>query len=48
MEDPWEELDAESAEKFVGEGVRTLASVIRFFREKELTPILKIAENIKA
>jgi len=45
----WESLNAEEAEKFVEEAVRTLASAIRFFkdREPELTPILKIAETVK-
>ena len=44
----WDQLDATAAEKFVEEGVRNLASVIRFFKDREITPVLKIAEQVKA
>ena len=43
----WEKLDAVSAEKFVDEGSRTLTGVIRFFKDRDMGPVLKIAENIK-
>jgi len=44
----WENLDAEAAERWVEDAVRTMGSVMRFFREKDIKPILKIAEKIKA
>ena len=43
----WDKLDAVSAEKFVDEGSRTLQGVIRFFKERDMGPVLKIAETIK-
>mgnify|MGYP001619108135 CR=1 FL=1 len=39
----WEELDAISADKFVEDGIKTLASAFKFFKEKELVNIYKIA-----
>ena len=44
----WNQLDATAAEKFVEDGVRNLAGVIRFFKEKDIKPVLKIAEQVKA
>jgi len=46
--DEWNKLDALGAEKFVEEGLRTLGGVIRFFRDKELGPVLKIGESVRA
>ncbi len=48
MNGDWETLDAPAAEKFVEESVRILASVIRFFKERDIEAILKIATAIKA
>mmetsp|Transcript_23924 Transcript_23924/g.20925 ORF Transcript_23924/g.20925 Transcript_23924/m.20925 type:complete len:205 (+) Transcript_23924:2513-3127(+) len=44
----WESLDAEEAERFVDDALRTLTQAIRFFSQREITPILKIAEKVKA
>ena len=46
MTDPWQELNAVEAEKFVDDGSRNLQSVIRFFKDKGLVPMLKIAQTI--
>ena len=44
----WETLDAAAAEKFVEDSVRIFATVMRFFKERDIEPILKIAQTIKA
>ena len=43
----WETLDAVAAEKFVEESVRVLAGVNRFFKERDIGPVLKIAQSVK-
>ena len=48
MHGEWQSLDAPAAEKFVEDSVRILASVIRFFKERDIEAILKIAVAIKA
>lgn len=48
MTDPWAELNAVEAEKFVDDGSRNLQQVIRFFKDKDLGPMLKIAQSIKS
>lgn len=48
MHGDWETLDAPAAEKFVEESVRILASVNRFFKERDIEAILKIASAVKA
>ena len=47
MNDEFSQLDANNMEDTVDSSNKTLAQVIRIFREKELPGILKIAENIK-
>jgi len=47
LEGNWEELDAESAEKFIDESSRTLIGAVRHFKEREYSAVLKIAETIK-
>jgi dynein heavy chain len=47
LEGAWESLDAEEAEKFIDDSSRTLMGVIRHFRERDHTAVLKIAEIIK-
>jgi len=44
----WENLDAEEGERFVEEAVRTMGGVIRFFRDRGINQVLKIAEKVKA
>lgn len=44
MYSDWEKIDAPAAEKFVEEGFRTLTNVMRFFKEKEINSVQKIAE----
>lgn len=48
MHGDWETLDAPAAERFVDESVRIIASCIRFFKERDIDAILKIAVAIKA
>jgi dynein heavy chain len=43
MNDDWESIDAVAAERFVDDSIRILTSVCRFFKERELTNVLKIA-----
>lgn len=40
-------LDAVAAERFIDDGSRTLVGVIRFFKERDMIPVLKIAQSIK-
>ncbi len=47
LHDPFEELNAGLMEETVDNSVKTMAQVIRFFREKEMPGILKIAETVK-
>lgn len=48
LNDPWDELDAPDMEEKVIHYVKTSNKVIRYFREKEQSDILKIAETVKA
>lgn len=48
MNDDWMTIDAVSAERFVEESIRVLSSVTRFFKERELTNVLKISQSIKS
>ena len=47
MNGDWETLDAPAAERFVEDSVRTIASCSRFFKERDIESILKIANMIK-
>ena len=47
MNGDWETLDAVAAEKFIEESVRIIGTVIRFFRERDIEAILKIAQIVK-
>ena len=47
MNSDWWGLDAVFAEKFVDEGLRTLAGVIKYFKEKQLSKNLQIAEKVR-
>ena len=47
MNGEWDTLDAVAAEKFVEESVRIIGTVIRFFRERDIEAILKIAQIVK-
>lgn len=44
----WEELNATESEKFVEEGIRTLGQVQRFFKDRDITAVTKIAEVVKS
>lgn len=48
MNGDWETLDAVAAEKFVEDSVRIIATVIRFFKERDIEAILKIAQMVKS
>jgi len=43
----WENLDAIFCEKFVEDGCKTLAGCMRFFKEKEIISVMRIAEKVK-
>lgn len=47
MNDPWETLDANYAEKFVEDAVRTLQYSCRYFKDRSHSDILKIAEKVR-
>ena len=47
LNDAFEELNAASVEEIVDNSNKSMAQVIRFFRDKELPGIMKIAEHIK-
>ena len=47
LNDPWENLDAPDMEEKVTSFIKTSNKVMRYFREKEQTAILKIAETVK-
>jgi len=47
LHDPFEELDAAKLEEIVDAANKTIAQVIRFFRDKEIPGIMKIADQIK-
>lgn len=48
MNDDWMTIDAVAAEKFVEESIKVLTGVTRFFKERELTNVLKISQSIKS
>ena len=48
MNGEWESLDAVAAEKFIEDSVRLIGTVIRFFKERDIVDILKIAQYVKA
>lgn len=48
MNDPWEELNAVKLEADFDHALKTLGSVVRFFKEKPYPQILKIAQTMKA
>jgi dynein heavy chain, axonemal len=47
LHDPLEEIDSESVENLVETANKTMAQVLRFFRDKDLPGISKIADDIK-
>jgi dynein heavy chain len=47
VNDPFDEIDASNVEEIVDHAFKTMGQVIRYFRDKELPGILKIAEGIK-
>ena len=48
LDDPWETLNAPAVENFVEDSTKLMAGNIRFFKDKGITPMLKIAETVKA
>jgi len=48
LNDPFDELDSGEVEETVENANKTMASVQRYFKDKELPGILKIAEETKA
>lgn len=47
LHNPWEDLDAPGAEKFVEESLRTLMQTSKMFRDRDLPQILKITQQVK-
>jgi dynein heavy chain len=48
LNQPFEQLDANAAEKFVEESVRSLVGVIRIFKDKGLQQIVAVGDKVKA
>jgi dynein heavy chain, axonemal len=44
----WFDIDADQCERFVEDALKNLLSSIRYFKDKEIVHILKIAESVKA
>jgi len=47
LKDELSTIDATAAERFVEDSIRTLTGVCRFFKEKDLQGVLKIATSIR-
>jgi dynein heavy chain len=47
LHDPFEDLNAQKLEETVDNSNKTMAQVIRYFRDKEMPGIMKIAEQTK-
>jgi dynein heavy chain, axonemal len=47
LNDPFEEINGTEVEECVDNSFKTMAQVIRFFRDKDLPKILKMAEDLK-
>lgn len=47
MTQPFEELDADSIDKFVEQSARSIAGVTRLFKDKALHQIVAVAEKVK-
>jgi len=47
LNDPFEEVDSNQVEETVDNSNKVMAQVLRFFRDKDLPKILKIAEGVK-
>lgn len=48
MHDDFSTVDADECERFVEEAVKNINMAIRYLKERDITPILKIAEAVKA
>ena len=48
LQDDWESLDAEHCERFMEDAIKTMAVVNRFFKERDIGPVQKIGENVRA
>jgi dynein heavy chain len=47
LNDPFDEIDASQVEECVDNSSKVMAQVLRYFRDKELPDILKIAEIVR-
>ena len=47
MHDPWDQLDAKELEEIFDNANKVMGGVLRYFREKDLPAIFKIAEQMK-
>lgn len=43
----WNMINAEECERFVEDAIKDLVYAIRYFKDKEIVHILKIAESVK-
>ncbi len=48
MDGAWFEIDADQCERFVEDSLKNLLFSIRYFKDKEIVHILKIAESVKS
>jgi dynein heavy chain len=47
LNDPWEQLNAVEVDTVFDQSNKTISQVLRYFREKDLPKIMKVAENMK-
>ena len=47
MHGHWFDIDADVCQKFVEDALKNLMYSIRYFKDKEIVHILKIAESVK-
>ena len=48
MNDPWDTVNADEAERVVEDGIKNLGQVIRYMRDRDIIGVMKIAESVKA
>lgn len=48
MDNPFNSIDANAAEKFVEESVRAIVSANRYFKDKAMNQIVAIGEKVKS
>ena len=47
MDNPFNSIDANAAEKFVEESIRSIVSANRYFKDKAMNQIVAIGEKVR-